>query len=195
MKAHPCTRGLQFTSAREYLLHLRGEVGSTPSYCYLNQENQSPLLYAEDDENDVFLMQRALKKAGVARPLQVVRDGLQAIKYLAGEGEFADREQYPLPSILLVDLKMPRRSGLEVLQWVRTQEALQHLPVVVLTSSNQDRDMEAAVAGGASAYWVKPADPEKLIAMVSSLSDFSEANRHCPRRWRDRVAEQANRPI
>src|SRR5438477_4850540 len=93
------------------------------------------ILLIEDSENDVVLLQHAFEKAGLRKPLQVVRDGIDAMSYLRGLGEFGDREQYPLPNILLIDLNMPRFNGLELLAWLKTQPEFDHLMIVVLTGS------------------------------------------------------------
>jgi CheY-like chemotaxis protein len=130
-----------------------------------------PVLYAEDEENDVFLMQRAFRKASVSNQLLTVGDGAEAIHYLEGSGRFADRTQFPLPSLLLLDLNLPRQSGLEVLKWVRAQPEFALLPVVILTSSNQERDIGSAYALGANGYLVKPPSSEKLIELVASMRD------------------------
>jgi CheY-like chemotaxis protein len=137
----------------------------------MTKNSTRPVLYAEDEENDAFLMRRAFAKAGVGNPLFVVNDGAAAILYLAGEGEYSERDKYPLPCLLLLDLNMPRQSGLEVLKWVRSQLAFQSLPVVILTSSSQDRDIRSAHKLGASGYLVKPASSEKLIELVAGLRD------------------------
>ena len=144
-----------------------------------------PVLYAEDEANDVFLMERAFAKAGITNPLQTVIDGAAAIRYLQGAGEFADRKHFPLPGLLLLDLNLPRRSGLEVLKWVREQPSLRSLPVVILTSSSQDRDIGAAYALGANGYLVKPASSEKLIDMVTTLRDACLAPDANIRGWLD----------
>jgi CheY-like chemotaxis protein len=130
-----------------------------------------PVLYAEDEENDAFLMKRAFAKAGIANPLQVVHDGGEAMRYLSGEGEFADRSRHPLPCLLLLDLNLPRRTGLEVLQWVRSADKYHALPVVILTSSSQDRDIGSAYELGASGYLVKPPSAERLVELVRNLRD------------------------
>jgi len=130
-----------------------------------------PVLYAEDEDNDAYLMQRAFTKAGVSNPLQVVVDGDEAIQYLSGTGQFSDRTRYPLPCLLLLDLNLPRQSGLEVLEWVRSQPSLQSMPVVILTSSSQDRDIGSAYSLGANGYLVKPPSSEKLIELVTGLRD------------------------
>src|SRR2546421_10494517 len=106
--------------------------------------DQATVLLAEDDPDDVLLTQLAFEKARLANPLQVVRDGEEAIAYLKGEGKFADREHYPVPILLLLDLKMPRVSGFQVLSWLRKQPKLQELPVAVMTSSDHDPDAARA---------------------------------------------------
>ena len=131
----------------------------------------SPVLYAEDEDNDAFLMQRAFAKAGVANPLTIVPDGAAAIRYLSGKGEFSDRTSHPPPCLLLLDLNLPRQSGLEVLAWTRTQPELRTLPIVILTSSSHDRDIGSAYSLGANGYLVKPPSSERLIELVSSLRD------------------------
>src|SRR5579872_4629564 len=95
------------------------------------------VLVAEDNEDDFFLFQRALTKAKFESPVQRVENGEEAIAYLAGEGGYDDRVKYPLPSLLLLDLKMPRRTGFEVLEWTRQHPVYKKLPVIILTSSSQ----------------------------------------------------------
>jgi CheY-like chemotaxis protein len=130
--------------------------------------NDMVILLAEDDPNDVFFMRRALTKAGINLPLHVVRNGQEALEYLAGLGKFGDRAEHPLPSLLLLDLKMPFVDGFEVLGWARSQPALKQLPVVVLTSSAEDRDRQRTAELGANAYFVKPPTPE----MVEEIMEF-----------------------
>lgn len=130
-----------------------------------------PVLYAEDDENDVFLLERAFARAQVENPLQAVSDGAAALRYLAGTGEFVDRQRYPAPCLALLDLNLPRKSGLEVLQWVRTTPPLRSLPVILLTSSSQKRDIEAAYTLGANGFLVKPASAAQLLELVTALRD------------------------
>ena len=130
------------------------------------------ILLAEDDPNDVLLIQRAFQRTHVANPLQVVRDGEEALAYLSGRGAFADRERHPLPVLLLMDLKMPRKSGLEVLEWVRQQPGLKRLPITVLTSSNQSPDINRAYELGANSYLVKPAGFDSLLELVKNLDMY-----------------------
>jgi CheY-like chemotaxis protein len=127
------------------------------------------VLLADDDVNDVFLVQRALQKANIANPLQVVRDGEEAVAYLSGLFPYADRERHPLPALLLLDLKMPRKTGFEVLAWLRQQSRLKRLPVVVLTSSNQNADINRAYDLGANSYLVKPGGFDNLMELMREV--------------------------
>ena len=131
------------------------------------------ILLAEDDPNDVFFLQRALAKAGINFPLHVVRNGQEALEYLGGLGKFSDRGTYPLPSLLLLDLKMPFVDGFEVLAWVRLQSPLKQLRVFMLTSSAEDRDRQKAAELGANGYFVKPPTRE----MVEEIVQLLERNR------------------
>ena len=149
-----------------------------------------PVLYAEDEDNDAFLMQRAFMKACVTNPLRVVVDGPTAIRYLAGEGEFSDRTQHPIPCLLLLDLNLPRQSGLEVLKWVRSQPEFVALPIVILTSSSQDRDIGSAYEFGANGYLVKPASSEKLIDLVTGLRDVCLVRHATTQGWLDLKGNQ-----
>jgi CheY-like chemotaxis protein len=132
-------------------------------------KNLHPVLYAEDDENDVFLMERAFRKLNLEHPLRIVPDGKQAVGYLSGTAPFISREESPIPSLVLLDLSMPGKGGLDVLQWVRTQPSLSHIPVVVLTSSNQDSDVHRAGLLGANGYLIKPGEPDDLLGIVKEL--------------------------
>lgn len=138
----------------------------------MNMGHIQPLLLAEDDENDVFFMQRAFKQAQIDHPLHRVKDGEDAIAYLVGEGNYADREKHPLPHLLLLDLKMPRRNGFEVITWVRAQPVLKRLPIVVLSSSRQDPDINRAYDLGANTYLVKPVKFEGLVEMMKALRAY-----------------------
>jgi CheY-like chemotaxis protein len=129
------------------------------------------ILLAEDDDNDVFFMRRALQKTGIEFPLQVVHDGQQAVDYLNGEGKFSDREQHPLPAIILLDLKMPFLDGFEVLSWIGSQPRLKGIPVMILTSSAEERDRRKAAELGAKAYFVKPPKPETLKEILKFVNE------------------------
>lgn len=130
------------------------------------------VLLAEDDENDVFFIQRAFQQAKIQNPMHVVRDGQEAIEYLSGEGKFSDRRLFPLPHLLLLDLKMPRKTGLDVLHWMHEQTELKSLPVVVLSSSEHQIDIERAYELGANGFVVKPASVEKRVELAKLIGAF-----------------------
>ncbi len=130
---------------------------------------QPTILLVEDEPGDVLLIRRACRRANLSSPLQVVGDGEAAVAYLAGQGAYADRQQYPLPALVLLDLKLPRKSGLEVLAWLRAQPALKRLPVVVLTSSRERGDVDRAYELGANSYLVKPVGFDTLQEMIQTL--------------------------
>ncbi len=128
------------------------------------------VLLIEDDPDDAFFVQRAFRNAHLMNPLQTVTDGDQAVAYLSGEGEYADRDRFPLPILMLLDLKIPRRSGFEVLEWLRAQtNGLKRLRTVVLTSSNETIDIDRAHELGANSYLVKPVEIESLVEIVRTL--------------------------
>ncbi|MEX1046538.1 MAG: response regulator [Actinomycetota bacterium] len=128
------------------------------------------ILIAEDDPNDALLVQRAFRTARLANPIQVVGDGERAIAYISGVPPYDDREKYPMPMLVLLDLKMPRKGGHEVLEWIRAQPGIKRLPVVVLTSSSEMIDINRAYDLGANSYLVKPVEFEALLEMVKELN-------------------------
>jgi CheY-like chemotaxis protein len=130
------------------------------------------ILLVEDEPSDVFLMKRALKGAQIVNPLQVACDGQQAIDYLSGDGKFSDRIQFPIPSIIFLDLKLPYKSGFDVLGWIRSQSHLDQTLVMVLTSSSEERDIAQCYKLGARTFLVKPPTPAMLLALMVSLKDF-----------------------
>ena len=129
----------------------------------------SAILLVEDNDDDVFLMKRALKNAGITNQLYVVEDGQQAIDYLSGTGIYADREQHPLPALVFLDLKLPFKSGLDVLAWIRKQPHLEGLVVVVLTSSNEPMDLKQSYKLGANSYVVKPPTAAQLLDLAKAF--------------------------
>lgn len=134
--------------------------------------DKSVILLVEDDPDDVFFLQEAFKKADMAGALRVVRDGEEAVAYLLGQGAFADRGLHPPPSLVLLDLKLPRKSGLEVLEWRRGQPGMTLVPVVVLTSSVSETDVRRAYELGANAYLVKPIESGAQEEMVETIRRF-----------------------
>jgi two-component system response regulator len=129
-------------------------------------------MLAEDREDDIVLIKRAFADANITNPLQVVRDGEEVITYLSGIGRYANRVEYPLPDLLLLDLKMPRVDGFEVLRWVRAQPTLSCLRVIVLTASEDIRDANVAYRLGANSFLVKPLDFQNVIALAKAMHDY-----------------------
>ncbi|HYG24121.1 MAG TPA: response regulator [Verrucomicrobiae bacterium] len=132
----------------------------------------APILLVEDDENDIFFFTRAVQLTATDRPLQVVKDGMQAMEYLGGKGNFADRQKYPFPGVVILDLNLPRKPGLEVLKWIRQHTEWSGIPVVVLTSSSSDLDVTVAYRLGANSYFVKPTDPDALTDLLRVFQEY-----------------------
>ncbi|EEF58472.1 response regulator [Pedosphaera parvula] len=127
------------------------------------------ILLAEDNEDDVFFFNRSLNRIGVTNPVQVVYNGEDALAYLKGTGIYADRTKYPLPSLCVFDIKMPRLTGLEVLQRLREDPAFNDLAVIVWSTSTYSKEQELANQLGAKAYLVKPTVPGELDATFQSI--------------------------
>jgi CheY-like chemotaxis protein len=138
----------------------------------MTHPKEYPILLVEDSEDDQLLIRRAFAKAKLANPLHVVDDGDKAVAYLAGEGPYADRAAHPLPTIILLDLKLPRRSGHEVLEWLRARPDLRRIPVVILTSSTESADVRRAYDLGANSYLVKPVEFDDLREMLSKINIY-----------------------
>src|SRR5437868_14732918 len=130
------------------------------------------ILLAEDNENHVLLIRRAFEQAGLVNPLYVVSDGEEAVAYLKGQGKYANREEYPLPCLLLLDLKMPRKDGFEVLEWLRQQQTFSSLRVVVLTTSEELRDVNRAYRLGANSFLTKPVDFRDFVQLSSAIQGY-----------------------
>ncbi|HVE41515.1 MAG TPA: response regulator [Planctomycetota bacterium] len=128
------------------------------------------ILLAEDDPDDVVFLGKAFQKVGIPKPFRVLADGQDVISYLAGAGEYADREGHPLPTHLLLDLKLPRRSGLDILSWIRKDSRVPTLPVIVLTSSSQAQDRTKAEGFGVSGYFVKPVTQTELVGTAKTIA-------------------------
>jgi len=139
--------------------------------------NPRTILVAEDDPTDAFFLQRAFAKTGVSVGLKFVRDGQEAIDYLRGEAPFADRAAHPMPQLLMLDLKMPRLNGFEVLHWLKAQPGLKRLLVIVFSSSAEAGDINQAYDLGANSYLVKPHATEQLLELVNRVQKYwLEAN-------------------
>ena len=133
--------------------------------------NDFPILLVEDNPDDAFLMQRAWKTAGVTQRLEVVEDGQQAIAYLERSRQ-AEAGPATLPLFVLLDLKLPHRSGFEVLEWIRTDSTCRTLLVIVLTSSSERRDIERCYQLGANSYLVKPSEAKQLADLAGCLKQY-----------------------
>ncbi len=132
----------------------------------------STILLVEDDPNSVTLFKYAWQKAKITNPLQVARDGVEALEYIEGAGPYADRLKYPVPALVLLDLRMPRATGFEVLQRIRELPGRERLLVIVFTASTSEEDVSQAYALGANAYLVKPSQLDDLVKIAASIKDF-----------------------
>jgi len=140
--------------------------------------NERAILLVEDEATDALLIQRAFQKAGLPLRLKIVRDGNQAIEYLSGQGPYSNRERFPLPFLVLLDLKMPGTDGFGVLQWARAEPGLKRLLIVVLTSSALQADIDRAYEAGANSYMVKPVAFEQMVHLIQRFEIYwTEINR------------------
>ena len=130
------------------------------------------ILIAEDDPNDVMLLELAIRKNGMVNPVKVVRDGEEAIEYLEGKGKYANREQFPFPSVIISDVKMPRRNGLEVIEWVRQHPTCSVTPIVMLSGSKIQQDVLSAYKLGANSYFTKPSTLDELSELLRLAMDY-----------------------
>jgi CheY-like chemotaxis protein len=131
------------------------------------------ILLIEDNPSDAWLFQRALKKAGVTSRVERLSNGDDAVAYLQGQTPYDDRAAYPLPGIVVLDLKLPRRSGFEVLEWVRSLPgSLRLLPIVVLSSSSMPSDVNRAYSLGANSYLTKPYGASEFTRLASAFRDY-----------------------
>lgn len=128
-----------------------------------------PVLVVEDDRNDVFLLQRTFRRNNLIGELHIVPTVDEGIAYLTGEGKYDDRNQFPYPVLMLLDLKLPGKSGFDLLAWLREQQGLCRLPVVILTSSAQSDDINRAFDLGANSYLVKNPDPAGFLDLTKLL--------------------------
>ena len=146
--------------------HLPGNILGTR-----RMPEKTVILLVEDREDDAILVVRSFDKAGIKNPIQVVRDGDEALAYLGGSGSFSNRQAHPLPVLVLLDLKMPRIDGFEVLKWIRAHPQLSPLPVIVLTFSDSVRDVNQAYKFGANSFLVKPTDFDGFVELSSFIAD------------------------
>jgi len=140
------------------------------------QNNAYTILIADDSDDDRFFLRKAIERFPRFKIIGEVTDGQEAISYLSGQADFADRRKYPLPDLLLLDLKMPRKNGFEVLQWLRTQ-SFPALLVVVLSGSSLPTDVEASLALGARGYWTKTAQPPRQNIIAKEIEALLDKGR------------------
>ncbi len=135
-------------------------------------QDELPILLVEDDENDALLMRRAFEHGGLTNPLEVAHTGEQAIAYLSGTFPFCDRNEHPLPLLILLDLSLPGKSGFEILQWIKHGEQTRRIPVIVLTDSNSLSDVNAAYANGANSFFLKDIDLVNAVEFCTLLRKY-----------------------
>jgi CheY-like chemotaxis protein len=138
----------------------------------LDMNQSRTILHIEDDPNDVLLLEHACRKMGVTCDIKRVADGEEGIQYLAGTGDFADRDRFPFPELILLDLKMPRLNGFDVLAWRREHEEFKTVPVIVLSSSNHEMDVKRAYELGVNSYLMKPVSFDCLCDLIKSVCDY-----------------------
>ncbi len=142
--------------------------------------NTSIILLVEDEPTSVFFFEHMVKKLGITNPVRIARDGREALDYLEGAGEFVDRQKNPMPGLVLLDLKLPRVSGFEVLQQLRQNSETKKIVVLILSSSASDDDIAKAYSLGAHGYLVKPLHLEELQEIVQAIKDFWLTHNHPP---------------
>jgi CheY-like chemotaxis protein len=130
------------------------------------------ILIVEDDDSDFFLLERAFRKNNISNPIVRVKDGLEGLYYLQGSGDFTDRKNFPFPDVIILDLKTPRMSGLELLAWMRDHPECRVIPTVIMSSSQQDVDVSKAYELGANTYFVKPTTFQDLIGLTKSIQEY-----------------------
>ncbi len=135
-------------------------------------DQRHTILIADDSSNDLLLLKRAFAKVGILNPTREVRSGRQAIAYLEGRDEYADREKYPLPGILLLDLHMPDGTGFDVLQWIRDKGTVRKLLIIVLSNAYEIKNINRAYELGANSFLTKPGDLAELEQLIQSFRDY-----------------------
>jgi CheY-like chemotaxis protein len=142
--------------------------------------NPVSILIADDDAQDTMLVRIAVEKAALGLRLETVGDGQEAIDYLMGRSQYSDRQAHPFPSMLLLDLKMPRLSGFDVLDFVRREPGLRQLPIIIFSSSDDPKDIRRAYDAGANSYLCKPHANDDLSALLKALEAYWCKYNHFP---------------
>ena len=137
-------------------------------------------LIAEDDQDTQVLIERAFKQADISAPLYFTNDGQHAMDYLAGRGEHSDRTRFPIPAILLLDLKMPFRDGFEVLRWIRADPRMRKLVVIMFSGSSIEKDVEEAFNLGVNSFVMKPVSFSELLQVIMAIHHYWFGCNHFP---------------
>lgn len=138
------------------------------------------VLIVDDSANDALLMRTVFERAGFVQPLRFARDGDEAIAYLRGDDAYGNRQQFPLPTVVLLDLNMPRKNGFEVLAWIREQPALRRLRVYIMSASNRAEDIQRVYDLGANSYLVKPGTLDGLMHLAKTLIAWLKLSHFAP---------------
>ena len=137
-----------------------------------DERNQGLILLVEDRPDEVELMKQALHQAGITNPLRMISDGAEVIAYFEGRDRFADRNFWPLPRLVLLDLKLPNRTGLDIVKWMKNHERLKKIPVVMVTSSREPSDMDKAYSAGVNSYLVKPTSFRAFVDTMKITASY-----------------------
>lgn len=156
---------------------------------------RSVILIAEYEEDYFLLIRKAFAEADLKNPVHVVSCGLEAMAYLKGEGKYSNRDEYPLPDLFMLDLRLPGFSGFEIIGWVRSQPGLSGLRIIVLTSSDLMRDVNDAYRLGAHSFLMKPYDFLDLVQLSKSVRDFWLKASMCPESFRPAKGEIGQPPL
>jgi len=138
------------------------------------------LLIVDDSKNDELLLRAAFERAGFSHTVQFVSNGDEAIAYLQAEGPYSDRATFPMPTVVLMDLNMPRRNGFELLAWIRRNRGLRRLHVYILSASNRPEDIDRAYDLGANSFLVKPSNLDGLVQMIKDLGAWLKLSHFSP---------------
>jgi CheY-like chemotaxis protein len=157
--------------------------------------DRAVVLVAEDEEDYVLVLKQAFSQANIPNPLYFVSTGLELVSYLKGDGKFSNRNEYPLPDLLLLDLKLPGYNGFEALSWIRAQPGLSGLRVLVLTSSDRIKDVNDAYRLGANSFLVKPYDFENLINLAKMIQEYWLQRSRCPESFRTPKSPQPGKKM
>jgi len=136
------------------------------------EDSNYTILLVDDDENDVLLTRMAFEKNNIHNPVQWAKDGEEAVAYLNGTGDYSNRQLHPFPELLILDLKMPRMTGLELLTWIRDHPKYKVIPTIIMTSSKLEDDIKKAYSLGANTYMIKPPSLDQLAKMVKAAHEY-----------------------